>query len=87
MNLTNWNRGPQQMLNTGYIPNPSFSIQQPQMNMMGMNMMNMHPQAPNFQQQMPSAQSNNVYTTYGYNLSGMVPQYNLTNMNGHVMRR
>ena len=89
MNL-NWNRVPQQVLNTGYITNPGFSIQQPQMNMMGMNVMNMHPQAPNFQQQMPAAaQSNNVYTTYGgYSLSGMASQaYNLTNMNGHVMRR
>ncbi len=92
MNL-NWNRVPQQMQ---YIAaNPGFSIQPqpPQMaNMMGMNMMNMHPHAqpPNFQQQMPSAaaQPNNVYTTYGYNLGGMGPAqaYNL-NMNGHVMRR
>ena len=89
MNL-NLNRVPQQVWNTGYITNPGFSIQQPQMNMMGMNVMNMHPQAPNFQQQMPAAaQSNNVYTTYGgYSLSGMASQaYNLTNMNGHVMRR
>ncbi len=88
MNLNAY-RMPQQVLNTSYIPNASF-IQQPQMNMMGMNMMNMHPQPPNFQQQVPPAQSNNpVYTTYGYINSSMPPQafnMNVANMNG-VMRR
>ncbi len=89
MNLTNWNgRVPQQMQYITTNPaNFSLQPQPPQMNMMGM--MNVH-QPANFQQPMTPAaapQPNNVYTTYGYNLSGMPQAYNLANMNGHVMRR